>query len=120
MAGFLVPPQITYLKNQTASEFDELVTLTCEASGDPTPTISWSFEDRVFTEGEQVGVPQVGVGEGWGGQPFILLQACCCWRICFRIQIQDSLRPETAARSAGTGPVGPGLWTRDDLQNNPE
>lgn len=66
MAVFLVPPQITYLKNQTASEFDELVTLTCEASGDPTPTISWSFEDRVFTEGEQVGVPQGGAGGGGG------------------------------------------------------
>uniref|UniRef100_A0A3Q0RZB7 Neural cell adhesion molecule 1a n=1 Tax=Amphilophus citrinellus TaxID=61819 RepID=A0A3Q0RZB7_AMPCI len=36
-----VQPSITYLSNQTASEFDEQVTLTCEASGDPTPTISW-------------------------------------------------------------------------------
>ncbi|XP_034745697.1 neural cell adhesion molecule 1a isoform X20 [Etheostoma cragini] len=48
-----VQPKITYLNNQTASEFDEQVTLTCEALGDPTPTISWSFENRVFTEGEQ-------------------------------------------------------------------
>lgn len=48
-----VQPKITYLSNQTASEFDEQVTLTCEASGDPTPSISWSFETRVFTEGEQ-------------------------------------------------------------------
>lgn len=52
--ALLVPPKITYLNNQTASEFDEQVTLTCEASGDPTPTISWSFENRIFTEGEQV------------------------------------------------------------------
>ncbi|XP_029957045.1 neural cell adhesion molecule 1a isoform X1 [Salarias fasciatus] len=48
-----VQPKITYWKNQTASEFDEEVTLTCEASGDPTPVISWSFGNRVFTEGEQ-------------------------------------------------------------------
>ncbi|XP_071362523.1 neural cell adhesion molecule 1a isoform X7 [Trachinotus anak] len=48
-----VQPSITYLNNQTASEFDEQVILTCEASGDPTPTISWSFENRVFTEGQQ-------------------------------------------------------------------
>lgn len=48
-----VPPKITYLNNQSALEFDEQVTLTCEASGDPTPNILWSFDNRVFTEGEQ-------------------------------------------------------------------
>ncbi|KAM6907917.1 neural cell adhesion molecule 1a isoform 4-T4 [Xenentodon cancila] len=48
-----VLPMITFLNNQTVSEFDEQVVLTCEASGDPTPTISWSFGNRVFTEGEQ-------------------------------------------------------------------
>ncbi|XP_058484349.1 neural cell adhesion molecule 1a isoform X9 [Solea solea] len=48
-----VPPKITYLNNETALEFDEQLTLTCEASGDPIPTISWSFEDKVFTEGQQ-------------------------------------------------------------------
>ncbi|KAM8768181.1 neural cell adhesion molecule 1b isoform 2-T2 [Acanthopagrus schlegelii] len=48
-----VKPKITYIVNQSTSEMAEQVTLTCEASGDPTPTISWSYGERVFTEGEQ-------------------------------------------------------------------
>ncbi|XP_059912998.1 neural cell adhesion molecule 1a isoform X1 [Gadus macrocephalus] len=48
-----VTPRITYLNNQTASELQEQVTLTCEASGEPTPAITWSFGPRVFTEREQ-------------------------------------------------------------------
>ncbi|XP_041669445.1 neural cell adhesion molecule 1b isoform X9 [Cheilinus undulatus] len=48
-----VKPKITYIVNQTTSELEEQVTLTCEASGDPTPTINWSYGGRVFTEGEQ-------------------------------------------------------------------
>lgn len=49
-----VKPKITFLLNQSTSEMEEQVTLTCEASGDPTPTINWSFGLRPFTEGEQV------------------------------------------------------------------
>uniref|UniRef100_A0A672RA15 Neural cell adhesion molecule 1b n=1 Tax=Sinocyclocheilus grahami TaxID=75366 RepID=A0A672RA15_SINGR len=49
-----VKPKITYLESQTTTEMDEQVTLTCEATGDPTPTITWSFGTRVFTEGEQM------------------------------------------------------------------
>ncbi|XP_075892476.1 neural cell adhesion molecule 1b isoform X4 [Nelusetta ayraudi] len=48
-----VKPKITYIMNQTTSEMAEQVTLTCEASGDPTPTISWSSGGRVFSEAEQ-------------------------------------------------------------------
>ncbi|KAJ0021980.1 hypothetical protein NQD34_009470 [Periophthalmus magnuspinnatus] len=48
-----VKPKITYIVNQTSSEMEEQVTLTCEASGDPTPTISWSSGEHVFTEAEQ-------------------------------------------------------------------
>ncbi|XP_026081974.1 neural cell adhesion molecule 1-like isoform X6 [Carassius auratus] len=48
-----VKPKITYLESQTATEMDEQVTLTCDATGDPTPTITWSFGTRVFPEGEQ-------------------------------------------------------------------
>uniref|UniRef100_A0A9J8C3U7 Neural cell adhesion molecule 1a n=1 Tax=Cyprinus carpio carpio TaxID=630221 RepID=A0A9J8C3U7_CYPCA len=49
-----VQPKITFLENQTASELEEQITLTCEATGDPTPNIIWSFGRRVFTENEQV------------------------------------------------------------------
>uniref|UniRef100_A0A8C9ZYB4 Neural cell adhesion molecule 1b n=1 Tax=Sander lucioperca TaxID=283035 RepID=A0A8C9ZYB4_SANLU len=47
-----VKPKITYIENQSTSEMEDQVTLTCEALGDPTPTISWSSGERVFTEGE--------------------------------------------------------------------
>ncbi|KAF7218646.1 transcript variant X7, partial [Nothobranchius furzeri] len=48
-----VKPKITYIVNKTTSEMEE-ETLTCEATGDPTPTISWSYGEHFFTEGEQV------------------------------------------------------------------
>ncbi|XP_063059188.1 neural cell adhesion molecule 1-like [Engraulis encrasicolus] len=48
-----VQPKITFLENQSATEFDPQVMLTCEATGDPTPSIVWSFGRRVFEEGDQ-------------------------------------------------------------------
>uniref|UniRef100_A0A3P9P3B1 Neural cell adhesion molecule 1b n=1 Tax=Poecilia reticulata TaxID=8081 RepID=A0A3P9P3B1_POERE len=49
-----VKPKITYIVNRTASETEEQVTVTCEASGDPTPTISWSYgEQASWTRPEQ-------------------------------------------------------------------
>ncbi|XP_060746514.1 neural cell adhesion molecule 1a isoform X3 [Tachysurus vachellii] len=48
-----VQPKITYLKNLTASELEEQTVLTCEATGDPTPSIVWSFGRRIFSEEEQ-------------------------------------------------------------------
>lgn len=50
----LVKPKITYLENQTTTEMEEQIRLTCEATGDPTPSITWSFGTHVFAEGEQV------------------------------------------------------------------
>uniref|UniRef100_A0A3P9BCK2 Neural cell adhesion molecule 1b n=1 Tax=Maylandia zebra TaxID=106582 RepID=A0A3P9BCK2_9CICH len=41
-----VKPNITYIINQTATEMEEQVTLTCEASGDPTPTITWMTKEE--------------------------------------------------------------------------
>ncbi|XP_041090757.1 neural cell adhesion molecule 1-like isoform X18 [Polyodon spathula] len=48
-----VKPKITYVENKTALELEEQITLTCEAIGDPTPSIVWSSASRIFTEGEQ-------------------------------------------------------------------
>ncbi|XP_062873049.1 neural cell adhesion molecule 1b [Trichomycterus rosablanca] len=48
-----VKPKITFLENQSTTEMEEQIRLTCEATGDPTPSITWSFGSQVFTDGEQ-------------------------------------------------------------------
>ncbi|KAK3560936.1 hypothetical protein QTP86_023125, partial [Hemibagrus guttatus] len=48
-----VKPKITYLENQTTTEMEEQIRLTCEATGDPTPSIVWRFGTHVFPEEEQ-------------------------------------------------------------------
>ncbi|XP_064424807.1 neural cell adhesion molecule 1a isoform X4 [Latimeria chalumnae] len=48
-----VKPKVTYVENKTAMELEDHITLTCEASGDPTPSIKWRTTNRIFTEGEQ-------------------------------------------------------------------
>lgn len=39
-------PKITYVENKTAVELDNEITLTCEASGDPLPSITWKTAAR--------------------------------------------------------------------------
>ncbi|KAJ6653984.1 hypothetical protein lerEdw1_007616 [Lerista edwardsae] len=46
-------PKITYVENNTAMELDDQVTLTCEASGDPTPSITWRTSTRNISNEEK-------------------------------------------------------------------
>ncbi|XP_072210990.1 neural cell adhesion molecule 1 isoform X2 [Excalfactoria chinensis] len=39
-------PKITYVENKTAMELEDQITLTCEASGDPIPSITWKTSTR--------------------------------------------------------------------------
>ncbi|XP_060702956.1 neural cell adhesion molecule 1-like isoform X8 [Hemiscyllium ocellatum] len=48
-----VKPEITYVENKTAVELEEQITLTCEAKGDPTPTIVWMKGTHTYKDGEQ-------------------------------------------------------------------
>ncbi|XP_072342734.1 neural cell adhesion molecule 1-like isoform X12 [Scyliorhinus torazame] len=48
-----VKPEITYVENKTAVELEEQITLTCEAKGDPTPTIIWMKGTHMYKDGEQ-------------------------------------------------------------------
>ncbi|XP_018079830.1 neural cell adhesion molecule 1-B isoform X13 [Xenopus laevis] len=45
-------PKITYVENKTAVELDE-ITLTCEASGDPIPSITWRTAHRNISSEEK-------------------------------------------------------------------
>uniref|UniRef100_A0A8C5W6U0 Neural cell adhesion molecule 1 n=1 Tax=Leptobrachium leishanense TaxID=445787 RepID=A0A8C5W6U0_9ANUR len=46
-------PKITYVENKTAVELDNEITLTCEASGDPIPSISWRTATRNISNDEK-------------------------------------------------------------------
>ncbi|XP_072885672.1 neural cell adhesion molecule 1-like isoform X8 [Hemitrygon akajei] len=48
-----VKPEITYAENKTVVELESQITLTCEAKGDPTPTITWMKGSHTFRDGEQ-------------------------------------------------------------------
>ncbi|KAI2562842.1 NCAM1 isoform 26, partial [Pan troglodytes] len=51
--GTAAKPKITYVENQTAMELEEQVTLTCEASGDPIPSITWRTSTRNISSEEK-------------------------------------------------------------------
>ncbi|XP_054031962.1 neural cell adhesion molecule 1 isoform X6 [Dryobates pubescens] len=46
-------PKITYVENKTAMELEEQITLTCEASGDPIPSITWRTSTRNISSEEK-------------------------------------------------------------------
>uniref|UniRef100_A0A7M4EH73 Neural cell adhesion molecule 1 n=1 Tax=Crocodylus porosus TaxID=8502 RepID=A0A7M4EH73_CROPO len=47
-------PKITYVENKTAMELEDQITLTCEASGDPIPSITWKTSTRNISNEEKV------------------------------------------------------------------
>uniref|UniRef100_A0A2K5KH29 Neural cell adhesion molecule 1 n=1 Tax=Colobus angolensis palliatus TaxID=336983 RepID=A0A2K5KH29_COLAP len=62
-------PKITYVENQTAMELEEQVTLTCEASGDPIPSITWRTSTRNISSEEKVSCcPGVSGQDGGGAE----------------------------------------------------
>ncbi|XP_039577851.1 neural cell adhesion molecule 1 isoform X5 [Passer montanus] len=46
-------PKITYVENKTAMELEDQITLTCEASGDPIPSITWRTSSRNISSEEK-------------------------------------------------------------------
>ncbi|XP_053546099.1 neural cell adhesion molecule 1 isoform X1 [Bombina bombina] len=46
-------PKITYVENKTAVELEDQITLTCEASGDPLPSITWRTSTRNISNDEK-------------------------------------------------------------------
>ncbi|KAM6043452.1 neural cell adhesion molecule 1 isoform 4-T4 [Chlamydotis macqueenii] len=46
-------PKITYVENKTAMELEDQITLTCEASGDPIPSITWRTSARNISNEEK-------------------------------------------------------------------
>ncbi|XP_055516615.1 neural cell adhesion molecule 1a isoform X3 [Leucoraja erinacea] len=48
-----VRPEITYVENKTVVEQEDHITLTCEAKGDPTPSITWMKGSHTYRDGEQ-------------------------------------------------------------------
>lgn len=72
-------PKITYVENKTAMELEDQITLTCEASGDPIPSITWRTSTRNISNEEKVVPPlrsspqPYGVGRMMEGQLKLLL-----------------------------------------------
>lgn len=77
LSFFSAKPKITYVENKTAMELEDQITLTCEASGDPIPSITWRTSTRNISNEEKVS-PLPKTWSHWQGS-VLLLPSCLCW-----------------------------------------
>ncbi|XP_072281639.1 neural cell adhesion molecule 1 isoform X9 [Pyxicephalus adspersus] len=64
-------PKITYVENKTAVELDNEITLTCEASGDPLPSITWRTATRNITDEDKASWTRPDKEETLDGQTVV-------------------------------------------------
>uniref|UniRef100_A0A8C7DZD5 Neural cell adhesion molecule 1 n=1 Tax=Naja naja TaxID=35670 RepID=A0A8C7DZD5_NAJNA len=90
-------PQITFVENKTAMELEDQIILTCEASGDPIPSITWRTSSRNISSEEKVWLsprpscshPQVVESKDRGGDGLFLLS---CQTLDGRIEVRSHAR----------------------------
>lgn len=93
-------PKITYVENKTAMELEDQITLTCEASGDPIPSITWRTSTRNISNEEKV--QPFPKPRGVGG----LSTACPCLSLawnCMRMHVEILLLPLHGGHVQGRG-----------------